>query len=94
MPEVWEVFVRQKQTPEAKAKSEQFSELAKRNQHHHHLGMTGYATKRPQWQAEERALAEAGLPDSYADCDERSRDFLKGRKPKKLKEGKTKFNEP
>jgi hypothetical protein len=45
--EVWEVFVRQKQTPEVKAKSEQFSELAKRNQHHHHLGMIGYATKKP-----------------------------------------------
>jgi hypothetical protein len=43
---------------------------------------------------EERALAEAGLPDPYADCDERARDFLKGRKPKKLKECKTKFNEP
>ena len=94
MPKVWEQFVRQKQTPEAKLKSEQFSELAKRNQHHHHLGMIGYAAKRLQWRAEERALAEARLPDSYADYDERSQDFLKGRKSKKLKEGKTKFNEP
>jgi hypothetical protein len=56
--------------------------------------MTGYAAKRPQWRAEERALAEAGLPDPYVDCDERARDFPKGCKPKKLKEGKTKFNEP
>ena len=31
LPEVWEAFVKQKQTPEAKAKWEQFSELAKRN---------------------------------------------------------------
>jgi hypothetical protein len=94
LPEVWEQFVRQKQTPEAKLKSEQFSKLAKRNKHHHHLGMTGYATKRPQWQVEERALAEAGLSDPYADCVVRAWDFLKGRKPKKLKEGKSKFNEP
>ena len=56
--------------------------------------MIGYAAKRPKWQAEERALAEVRLPDLYVDCDERSRGFLKGRKPKKLKEGKTKFNEP
>jgi hypothetical protein len=48
LSEVWEEFIKQKQTPEAKAKSEQFSELAKRNQHHHHLGMTGYAAKKPQ----------------------------------------------
>jgi hypothetical protein len=56
--------------------------------------MTGYAAKRPWWRAEERALAEARLPNPYVDCDERARDFLKGRKPKKLKEGKSKFNEP
>ena len=85
LPEVWEG---QKQTPEAKAKSEQFSELAKRNQHHHHLVMTGYAAKKPQWRAEERALAEAGLPGPYVDCDDRSLDFLKGRVLKKLKEGR------
>ena len=94
LPKVWEQFVRQKQTPEAKLKSEQFSELAKRNQHHHHLGMTGYAAKRPQWWAEERALVEARLPDQYVDYDVRSWDFLKGCKPKNLKEGKSKFNEP
>jgi len=56
--------------------------------------MTGYAAKRPQWWAEERALVEARLPDQYVDYDVRSWDFLKGRKPKKLKEGKSKFNEP
>jgi hypothetical protein len=56
------------------------------------MGMTGYAGKRPQWRAEERALAEAGLPDPYEDYDERSWDFLKGRQLKKLKDGKRKFN--
>ena len=56
----WEAFARQRQTPEPQAKSEQFIELAKRNQHHHHMGMTGYAGKKPGWRAEERAQAEAG----------------------------------
>jgi hypothetical protein len=36
------------QTEEAKAKGEKFSELTKRNQLHHHLGMTGYTAKE-QW---------------------------------------------
>jgi hypothetical protein len=58
------------------------------------MGMTGYTGKRPWWRAEERALAEARQEDPYFDCDERARDFLKGRVPKKLKEGKTKFNDP
>jgi len=84
LPEVWEAFVKQKQTPEAKAKGEQFSKLAKRNVHHHHLGMTGYATKKPKWRAEERATNEAGQPDPYDGIDERARDYLKARKPKKL----------
>jgi hypothetical protein len=35
---------------EAKAKSKKFTELAKRNMLHHHLGMKGYASKRPKWQ--------------------------------------------
>jgi hypothetical protein len=56
--------------------------------------MTGYAGKRPRWRAEEMALAEAGQEDPYSDCDERAHDFLKGCVPKKLKEGKTKFNDP
>jgi hypothetical protein len=58
------------------------------------MGMTGYAGKRPWWRAEERALVEAGQEDPYSDCDERAHDFLKRRMLKKLKEGKTKFNDP
>jgi hypothetical protein len=58
------------------------------------MGMTGYAGKRPWWRAEERALAEAEQEDPYSNYDERAREFLKGRMLKKLKEGKTKFNDP
>jgi hypothetical protein len=58
------------------------------------MGMMGYVSKRPRWRAEERALAEARWEDPYSDCDERAHDLLKGCVPKKLKEGKTKFNDP
>jgi hypothetical protein len=37
-------------TDEVKAKSEKFSDLAKKNELSHHLGMTGYVGKRLRWQ--------------------------------------------
>jgi hypothetical protein len=77
-----------------KAKSAKFSALAKKNQHPHHLGMNGFAGKRPQWWAEERAREAVGLPDPYTSIDVRGHDYLYARKPKKLKDGATKFNEP
>ena len=43
--EVWEEFVEKISTNEAKAKGQDYSELAKKNVLPHHLGMTGYATK-------------------------------------------------
>jgi hypothetical protein len=41
--DVWEEFIVKQSTEEAKANGEKFSKLAKRNELHHHLGMTGYA---------------------------------------------------
>jgi hypothetical protein len=82
------VFARQRQTLEAQAKSDQFIALMKRKEHPHHMGMTGYADKKPGWREEERARAEVGLPDPYKDFDERERDFLYGRRLKKLKKGR------
>jgi hypothetical protein len=38
---------------------ENYSKLPKRNTLHHHMGMTGYAAKRPKWRQEEREAAEA-----------------------------------
>jgi hypothetical protein len=81
-------------TPEAKAKSAKFNALAKKNQHPHHLGMTRFADKRPQWRVEERARKAVGLPDPYTGLDVRGRDYIYSCKPKKLKDGATKFNEP
>ena len=50
-------------TKEAKAKGEKFSEFAKRNELHHYLGMTLYATKTEKWRQEERVAAEARQPN-------------------------------
>jgi hypothetical protein len=43
---------------------------------------------------EERAREAAGLPDPYASLNVRGRDYIYARKPKKLKDDTTKFNEP
>ena len=80
-------------TEEAKAKGEKLSELTKRNKLHHHLGMTGYAAKMEKWQQEEREAAEAGQPNPLQGIDETSHNYLYARKLKKLKEGRTKYNE-
>jgi hypothetical protein len=81
-------------TEEVKAKAEKFFELAKRNKLHHHLGMTGYAAKMEKWWYELREAAEVGQPNPLHGIDERSRNYLYVCKLKKLKEGRTKYNEP
>jgi hypothetical protein len=58
------------------------------------MGMIGFAGHKPNRRAEERARAEAGLPDPLADVDERGRDFIYACRPKKLKEGMNKYNSP
>jgi hypothetical protein len=73
-------------TDEVKAKSEKFSDLAKKNELSHHLGMTGYADKRPRWRQEEREAEAAGQSYPLQGVDERSRDYFYARQPKKLKE--------
>ena len=90
---VWEEFVEKMSTDEAKAKGKENSELAKKNVLPHHLGMTGYAAKRKKWREEERAAAAARQEDPLEGVDERGRDFLDARRPKKLKEGMKKYNE-
>ena len=78
---------------DAKAKGEKFYELAKRNELHHHLGMIGYDAKMEKWQQEEREAAEAGQPNPLRGIDVRSCNCLYARRPKKMKEGRTKYNE-
>ena len=56
--------------------------------------MIGYAAKMEKWRQEEREAAEAGQPNPLQGVDERSRNYLYARKPKKLKYSRTKYNEP
>jgi hypothetical protein len=55
--------------------------------------MTGYASKRPKWWQEEREAEAAKQSYPLQGINERSCDYLYARKPKKLKEGKTNYNE-
>jgi hypothetical protein len=80
-------------TEEAKAKGEKLLELAKRNELHHHLRMTGYVGKMEKWQQEEREIAKVGQPNPLQGIDKRSHNYLYARKLKKLKEDRTKYNE-
>jgi len=57
----WAVFLEQRSTEEFKALSEANSELAKRNNYHHHLGTGDYQRKLPQWEQEDEAQGAKGL---------------------------------
>jgi hypothetical protein len=46
---VWDEFAEKMSTDEVKAKSKKSSDLTKKNELSHHLGMMGYAGKRPRW---------------------------------------------
>jgi hypothetical protein len=90
----WEEFVEKMSTDKAKAKGKKNSELTKRNTHHHHIGMIGYTAKRPKWQQKEREATEVGQENLLEGVNERGRDFFYAHRLKKLKEGRTKYNEP
>ena len=52
-------------TEEAKAKGDKFSELAKRNELHNHLGMTGYTAKMEKWRQEKGRQLRSGSRIHY-----------------------------
>ncbi|XP_066320427.1 nucleolin 1-like [Miscanthus floridulus] len=85
--DVWEEFVMKQSTGDAKDKGEKFSELEKRNELHHHLGMIGCAAKMEKWWQEEREAAEAGDNN-----DEDKKSEKKDKKEKKEKKDKMTFN--
>ena len=92
--QVWEEFVEKMSTDEAKAKGQEYSELAKKDVLPHHLGMTGYAAKRKKLRQEEMEADAAGLENPFKEVNERGCDYFYARRPKKLKKGMAKYNEP
>ena len=62
-PSQWEELVAQKTKPEALEPSARNTELAKRNKHHHHLGLDGYYAKEEQFRKMDEEVAAAGNID-------------------------------
>jgi hypothetical protein len=90
---VWDEFIEKMSTDEVKAKSEKFSELTKKNELSHHLGIMEYVGKRPNWRQQEREAESAGQSYPLQGVDVRTRDFFYAREPKQLNEGMTKYND-
>ena len=60
--------------------SKQRSELAKKNVHLHTMGSSGYAGKIPIWQKEIEDAINAGKEIPFANLDERSKNWMLGRR--------------
>uniref|UniRef100_K3ZNE8 Uncharacterized protein n=1 Tax=Setaria italica TaxID=4555 RepID=K3ZNE8_SETIT len=91
-PNMWEEFVQQKNTSEAKALSEENTRKAmKAAENPHHLGVGGYVARIIKWRREEEEWRIAGLPDLYEGLDERSRNWVLAQIPVFTPEGKVTF---
>ena len=62
-PSQWEELMAQKTSPEALELSVRNAELAKRNKHHHHLGLGGYYVKEEQFRKMDEEAAACGNID-------------------------------
>ncbi|KAG2555492.1 hypothetical protein PVAP13_8NG031164 [Panicum virgatum] len=80
-------------TEEAIDKHEAYSELAKKNIYPHHLGTGGYIGKAPKWREEEAERRAKGIAHPLDRCNDRTRNWVLGRKPKVV-DGKMVFPEP
>ena len=78
--EDWNAFVKKKSTDEAKLLSKQRSELAKKNVHPHTMGSSGYAASIPKWEKELEDAIIAGKQIPYANLDDRSKNWMLGRR--------------
>ncbi|TVU50243.1 hypothetical protein EJB05_01607 [Eragrostis curvula] len=83
----WNIFVRQRTSEKALVRSKAFQDLNQMNKFPHNLGPGGYVVQIPKWREEEEKEREAGLPDQYEGCNERTRNWAKARS-KKSSDGK------
>ena len=70
------------------------SELAKKNMHPHTMGSSGYARKIPIWQKEIEDATNAGKEIPFANLDERSKNWMLGRRSTSSSCGELSFNKP
>ena len=92
--EDWNAFVKKKSTDEAKLLSKQRSELAKKNVHPHTMGSSGYAASIPKWEKELEDAIIAGKQIPYANLDDRSKNWMLGRRSTSSSCAKLSFNKP
>ena len=74
--------------------SKQRSEQAKKNVHPHNMGSSGYAGKIPIWQKEIEDAINANKEISFANLDERSKNWMLGRRLTSSSCAKLSFNKP
>src|SRR5438105_2358504 len=92
--EDWNAFVKKKSTDEAKLLSKQRSELAKKNIHLHIMGSSGYAASIPKWEKELEDAIIAGKQIPYANLDDRSKNWMLGRRSTSSSCAELSFNKP
>src|SRR5438105_7921090 len=78
--EDWNAFIKKKSTEEAKLLSKKRSELSKKNVHPHTMGSSGYATSIPKWEKELEDATIASKQITYANLDDRSKNWMHGRR--------------
>src|SRR5436190_17629956 len=88
----WVAFVEKKSSEAAKLLSKHRSELAKKNVHPHTMGSSGYAGKIPIWQKEIQDAIHAGKEIPFANLDERSKNWMLGRRSTSSSCAKLSFN--
>src|SRR6266508_1969938 len=93
-PNDWAAFVEKKSSEAAKLLSKQRSELAKKNVHPHTMGSSGYARKIPIWQKEIEDAINAIKEISFANLDERSKNWMLGRRSTSSSCAELSFNKP
>src|SRR6266508_3066645 len=79
-PDDWATFVEKESSEAAKLLSKQRSELAEKNMHPHTMRSSGYAEKIPIWQKEIEDAINAGKEIPFANLDERSKNWMLGRR--------------
>ena len=93
-PDDWNAFVEKKSTEAAKLLSKQRSDKAKKNVHPHTMGSSRYAGKIPIWQKEIQDAIIAGKEIPFANLDERSKNWMLGRRSTSSSCGELSFNKP
>ena len=91
-PSQWEELVAQKASPKALELSARNTELAKRNKHHHHLGLGGYYAKEEQFRKMDEEAAAFGNID-VKNLKVRSRNCIYARSTESFG-GNLKFDKP